>query len=308
MEPLVVAEHLYKTYRDGTRAVVDVSFEAGRGVTVLMGPNGSGKTTTLSMIAGALKPSRGRVLVCSYDLWGDGWYRARECIGYAPQRMPFVERLTVLENLVWIGLMRGLSLGEARRRARRLLEEVGLPDAGGKLVGRLSGGMRRRVTIAASLVGDPRVVVLDEPTSGLDPGARESLWRIIRGFSGERAVLVSTHIPVEAEEYADKVLVFHRGRLVAEGPPGDLIARYAPESLVEVEGVIPPVTGSVGWRVVEASSDRLVIASRSPDSDLPRLIEWIVSRGGRVGVARVRRPGLREVYFALTGEALEEGG
>ena len=306
MEPAsLIAENLSKTYSDGTTAVQGVSFKAGNGITVLMGPNGSGKTTTLSMISGSLKPTRGKVTVCGYDLWGSGWYKARECIGYAPQNMPFIEHLTAMENLVWLGLMRGLSLGEARKRASSLLELVGLEDSSNKRVARLSGGMRRRLTIAASLIGSPRIVVLDEPTSGLDPGAREALWKIIAVISRDKTVLVSTHIPEEAEEHADKVLIFHKGRIVADGTPRTLIEKYAPLSVIELQGIFPETKPDMGMYKVW-SKNKIVVESTDPDSDLPRILEEIISIGGKVSLAKIRKPGLREVYFTLTGESLEE--
>ena len=301
----LVAENLSKTYRDGTTAVQGVSFKAGKGITVLMGPNGSGKTTTLSMVSGSLKPTRGKVTVCGYDLWGSGWYKARECIGYAPQNMPFIEHLTAMENLVWLGLMRGLSLSEAKARAKSLLDLVGLGESADKRVTRLSGGMRRRLTIAASLIGSPEIVVLDEPTSGLDPGAREALWKIITGISRHKTVIASTHIPEEAEEHADKVIIFHKGRVVADDTPRSLIERYAPLSVIELQGVFPekkPDTGNYKvW-----SRNKVIAESPDPDSELPRILEEIISLGGKVSLARIRKPGLREVYFALTGESLEE--
>jgi ABC-type multidrug transport system ATPase subunit len=273
-----------------------------------MGPNGSGKTTTLSMVAGALRPTSGRVLVCGYDVWGSGWYEARSRIGYAPQNMPFVERLTVLENMVWHGMLRGLSIGEARRRGLRLLEEVGLSEARGKMVRQLSGGMRRRLAVAAALIGDPEVLVLDEPGSGLDPAARDAVWSMISRLASSRAVLVSTHSALEAEHYADKVLVMHSGRIVAQGAPGELVRRYAPPPRVVLEGSIPRAAVEAASRlgeVVEASPARLMVAVRDPEEALPALVEAAASAGGRVRRAFAEKPGLRDVYLALTGEPME---
>jgi ABC-2 type transport system ATP-binding protein len=305
-EPKLVAKELVKIYRDGTVAVSGISFEADKGINILMGPNGSGKTTTLSMIAGALKPTKGLIHVCGYNLWGSGWFKGRECIGFAPQKMPFMDRLTAVENLVWIGLMKGLSLGEANRSALQLLEEVGLTDAKNKLVTKLSGGMKRKLTIAASLLGDPEIVILDEPTSGLDPSARETLWKIMENISGNKALIISTHIPEEAEEHADKVLVFHKGKLVASGAPYDLIKTHAPESLIEVQGIFPDKLPLKGYNIRLSSESKIIIATTDPDQDLPKLITELTRIGSKISTAKVRKPGLREVYLVLTGEALEE--
>ncbi|MEB2837105.1 MAG: ABC transporter ATP-binding protein [Desulfurococcales archaeon] len=309
MEALVEALGLRKVYPDGTVAVDGVSFKAGPGVTVLMGPNGSGKTTTLSMVAGALRPTSGRVVVCGYDMWGGEWSRPRECVGFAPQDMPFREKLTVMENLVWYGLIRGLSLGEARRRARRLLEEVGLEGAGKKKVAELSGGMRRRLSLAAALMGDPRVLVLDEPTSGLDPAGRMRLWGLIKRLAGERVVIASTHIPEEAEEHADTVLIFHRGRIAASGRPAELIKEYARHSRIVVEGRGLSKAGPPGYaELVEASDTRASFLAEEPEEVLPKLLADLLAAGASVERVEVRRPGLAEVYFAVTGEAELLGG
>ncbi len=308
-DPLVDAVDLWKVYPGGVEAVRGVSFRAGRGVHVLMGPNGSGKTTTLSMVAGALRPTRGTVRVCGLDVWGRDWSRPRECLGFAPQKTPFRERLTGLENLVWYGLLRGLSIGESRRRARELAGELGLSGALGRRVSSYSGGMRKRLAVAAALMGDPEVLVLDEPTSGLDPAARLQFWRLLRRLARDRCVLVSTHIPSEAEEHADTVLVFHRGRVVAAGPPRRLIEEHAPLPVIVVEGRLPPEPLRVpGAKIAQWGPGAARVQARDPESLLPRLVEALAGLGARVERVEVRRPGLGEVYLALTGEAIGGGG
>ena len=302
---LVEADGLVKVYPGGVEAVRGVSFEAGKGITVLMGPNGSGKTTTLSMVAGALKPTRGRVRVCGLDMWGGDWSRPRMCVGFAPQDMPLLAKLTGMENLVWYGLIRGLSLGEARRRARRLLEEVGLSDAASRRIATYSGGMKRRLMIAAALMGDPSVLVLDEPTSGLDPGARLQLWRLLEGLARDRAVIASTHIPEEAEKHADMVLVFHRGRIVARGPPERLIEEYAPQSTIIVEGALPGEPPRIdGVEASTWSKERARLVAQDPDTVLPGLVEALLRAGARISRIEVSKPGLAEVYLSVTGEVL----
>ncbi len=305
MPVIVEAVNLVKIYRNGVKAVDGVSFEAGPGITMLMGPNGSGKTTTLSMVAGALKPTSGSVYIGGLDVWGREWRRARSLVGFAPQNMPFKERLNALENLVWHGLIKGMSIRESKRRGRELLEVFGMEDHAGFMVGKLSGGLRRRLSIAAALLGDPEVLVLDEPTSGLDPAARRSLWRRLRSLAGEKCVVASTHIASDAEENAGKVLVFHKGRIVAEGSPEELVERYSPGSVTVVEGRITGVPEVDGTSVVESSGERVVYMVRDPDTVLPRIIEAMVRAGSRVERVEVRKPGLGEVYLRLTGVRLE---
>ncbi|MCE4624248.1 MAG: ABC transporter ATP-binding protein [Desulfurococcales archaeon] len=301
----VVVEDLVKVYRDGVEAVKGVSFSASRGITMLMGPNGSGKTTTLSMIAGSLKPTRGKVYVMGFDVWGDGWVEARKRIGFAPQDMPFRAKLTVLENLVWYGLIRGMGLGVARRRASELLREVGLYEHRRKRVEELSGGMRRRLTIAAALIGDPEVLILDEPTSGLDPGARRGFWELVERLARDKVVIASTHIAEEAEKHADKVIIFHRGRIVAEGRPDELIERHAPLARIVVKGDLRAPVEVEGATLLSSSPEEQAYTTRSPETVLPRLIEKLIEGGSRIESVEVRKPGLEEVYLRLTGERLE---
>jgi len=302
-ENIVEVLELRKVYPDGTIAVNGVSFRAGRGITILMGPNGSGKTTTLSTIAGALKPTSGKVLVCGYNMWGANRSRPRKCVGFAPQDMPFREKLTVLENLVWYGLIRGLNLRESKMRARKLLEEVGLSGNEKKKVAELSGGMRRRLSLAAALIGDPQVLILDEPTSGLDPTGRRRLWDLIKNFAKEKTVIVSTHIPSEAEEYADNVLIFYKGKVVASGKPHELIKTYARHSRIIVEGEgLSEVTSLSYIKLSESSESRAFFLTEEPEKVLPKLLADLLKMGVVVERVEIKKPGLAEVYFAVTGE------
>ncbi len=307
--PLVEARGLRKVYPGGVVAVDGVDLEAWEGVTVLMGPNGSGKTTTLSMIAGSLKPTKGYVKVCGYDVWSGDWSKPRECMGFAPQNMPFREKLSVLENLVWYGLIRGLSIGEARREAKKLLEAVGLPDKGKAKVAELSGGMRRRLTIAAALMGDPRVLILDEPTSGLDPRGRSEFWRLVRDLSRDRAVIASTHIPEEAEEVGDRVYIFYKGRIAAWGSPEELIKRYAPKARIVIQGRglsnPPNVRGAT---LVRSGDDTAIYSTMDPGEVLPRIVEALVKVGAFIERVEVRKPGLAEVYMTVTGSGAPSEG
>ena len=306
MPPRIIAENLVKIYRGGLKAVDNVSFEAGDEVLVIMGPNGSGKTTTLSMIAGALKPTSGRVLVDGLDLWGRDWAEARGKIGFAPQNMPFRDRLTLVENLTWYGMIRGLSFRESKRRAKNLLETMGLGGHADKPVRALSGGQRRRLTIAAALMGDPEILILDEPTSGLDPSARKTIWDMLHEQARGKTVIVSTHIAEDAEENADRVIIFHRGRIVAEGEPEALIKRYAPNATIVVEGRLNGKPEIDGATLIRFSESQARYMAGDPDTVLPRLIEAFIKMGSKIESVQVRKPGLYEVFLNLTGVRLDE--
>ncbi len=301
------ASSLYKEYPGGIVAVKGISLKAGLGRTSLMGPNGSGKTTTLSMLAGALKPSRGIVRVCGYDLWGREWIEARKRLGYAPQKMPFREKLSGMENLVWYGLLRGLGLGESRRRARSLSEDLGLTGYINRSVASYSGGMRRRLSLAAALMGEPDVLILDEPTSGLDPRAREELWHLIEVSLKGLTILFSTHISVEAELHSDYVYIFNEGTIVAEGRPGDLIEKHAPKPriIVYVRGDAEPLVVD-GVRPEVVTRGVYMYPVDDPREDIRRIVDAYSLHGVVVERIETRRPGLEEVFFTVTGRRLEE--
>ncbi len=228
----ITAENVTKRF--GSLVAVDsVSITADKEIIAIMGPNGSGKTTLLSILGGALKPLSGKVYVKGIDLWGsrDEMVRARRYIGYAPQNILFRSRLSGLENLVWIGMMRGLGYRDARRRARELIERLELEDHMDRPVEKYSGGMIRRLSIASALIHDPEVLVLDEPSSGLDPRALESLWSLLLRVASGKTLIYSTHNPYEAEKFSSRVLMMHRGRIVASGLLRSLSEYIAPAPL-----------------------------------------------------------------------------
>ncbi|MEB3773875.1 MAG: ABC transporter ATP-binding protein [Desulfurococcales archaeon] len=303
----VEARGLYKVYPGGVEAVKGVDITARSGRTSLMGPNGSGKTTTLSMIAGALKPTRGSVTVCGYDVWGAEWLDARRKIGYAPQDMPFRVRLSGMDNLVWYGLLKGLSLGEARRRARELAEVLDMGDYLGRSVASYSGGMRRRLSIAAAMMGYPEVLILDEPASGLDPRAREELWRLIEVTLKDVLVIYSTHIPEEAARHSNMVYIFNEGVVAASGSPEELISRYSPKPKIIVytrEDVEPIRVDGLEPQVI--SRGIYMYTVDDPSQGVRMIVDAYSIRGAPIERVETRKPGLEEVFFTVTGRRLEE--
>jgi ABC-2 type transport system ATP-binding protein len=298
----VAVEGLEKVYPGGVWALRGVSFRVSRGERfAVMGPNGSGKTTLLQAVAGVTRPTRGRVYVCGYEVWGEGWVRARSLVGFAPQEPPLPRRLTVIEALEVLGGLLGLGLRSVRREAERILEELGLPREALRVrVGRLSGGQVRRVSIALALLGEPEVVVLDEPGSGLDPSAKRRLWRDAGGLLRGRTVLFSTHDPVEAEEAPDRVAILHRGVLAALGRPQELIERHAPGLRVRVWAPRHPSTLKPR-RLGRGFAEYAVESER----DVAAVVGAYAEEGVAVERVEVARPGLREVFFEVTGEPLD---
>lgn len=305
MVDVVFVDGLSKVF-GSLRAVDSVSFTVGREFFSIMGPNGSGKTTLVSMISGVLRPSSGVVRIMGFDMWGSGgeMVKARSLIGYAPQKPPLRFDVSAYDNLVWHCLIRGLSLVEARSRSRELLELVGLGEHAGKSVWKLSGGMVRRLVIASALVGEPEVLVLDEPGSGLDPGALDSLWSVILKLSKGRTVLFTSHNPLEAERFSDRVTIMFKGRVAVTGRPLELIERYTPnpivyvtlasESIVEVEGC--SLLGRMGR----------IAAYEAVDQSL--CVQNLLNLRGLVEKIEVRKPGLGEVFKKVTGAFMEVEG
>jgi oleandomycin transport system ATP-binding protein len=272
----------------------------------VLGPNGAGKTTAVRILATLIEPDGGRALVGGYDVVAQA-QQVRRLIALTGQYAAVDESLTGEENLLLIGRLLGLSRADARRRAAELLEQFDLADAGGRATKTYSGGMRRRLDLAASLVGRPRMLYLDEPTTGLDPRARGDLWEVIRDLTGDGVtVLLTTQYMEEADQLADDVVVIDRGRVVAVGTPDQLkaqvgrqVLRVSPVSAADV-----PVVARV---VTELSGDTPEVSTEAVSAQVsdPRLPPAVLQRltDAQVAVAELslRKPSLDEVFFTLTG-------
>ncbi len=303
----VEVRDLVKRFR-GVTALDGVSLEVGEGeVFSLLGPNGSGKTTLLNVVAGVVRPDAGRVLVKGLEPSDP---RARTLVGYMPQELGLYGELNAYENLAFLARLYGVR--DAGRRIRELLEFVGLAEAGRRLVKTYSGGMKRRLAIAASLLHDPEVVLLDEPTTGLDPGMRREVWDLVKGLREEgKTVVLATHYMEEAEALSDRCAIMFRGRVLDVGSPDELKRRYGGESVVEIR-VREPVRGlegvlekAGGNRVVGGGDSYKVFVAGDPQSLLPRLVEACIGSGARVLSVEVHEPNLEDVFIKLTGRGLE---
>jgi oleandomycin transport system ATP-binding protein len=308
----IQAEGLVKRYGKTTAlAGVDLVARAGSVLGVL-GPNGAGKTTAVRILATLIRPDEGNASVGGFDVVRDA-HRVRQLVGLTGQYASVDEELTGYENLVLIGRLLELPRPDARARARELLDDFELSDAAGRPAKTYSGGMRRRLDLAASLVGRPSILYLDEPTTGLDPHARGQVWDIIRGLTaGGVTVLLTTQYLDEADQLAGDIAVFDHGRVVATGTPAELKARAGAQAL-EVRPVDPAdlpaasellrqLTGVTPTKGADAGL--LTVAVNDPGV-LSEAVRRLEAERIEVRELALRLPSLDEVFLALTGHRAE---
>jgi len=288
-------------------AGVDLTAREGR-VLAVLGPNGAGKTTAVRILATLLRPDGGRASVCGYDVQRDA-YQVRQLIGLTGQYASVDEGLSGTNNLIMIGRLLGLPRAQARARAAELLARFELAEAAGRTVKTYSGGMRRRLDLAASLIGRPRVLFLDEPTTGLDPNSRSDVWAMIRGLVAEGVtVLLTTQYLDEADHLAHDIVVIDRGKVIATGTPDELktraggqvllVAPSDPARLPEIAALLEALAGA------EVSTDAEAGTVSAPVTDkalFPRVARELDDRGIELAEFTLRKPSLDEVFFAITG-------
>jgi ABC-2 type transport system ATP-binding protein len=312
-ELAIRAEGLVRRFGDNV-AVDGVDLKVAPGeIYGLLGPNGAGKTTTIRMFATLLRPDSGSARVFGHDVVAEA-DAVRGLVSLTGQFASVDEDLTGLENLVLIARLLGHSRKEARARASELLDAFGLSEAAGRQVKKYSGGMRRRLDIAASIVVTPDLIFLDEPTAGLDPRSRNQVWDIVRTLAaGGTTVLLTTQYLDEADQLADRIAVIDHGRVIAEGTPGELKASVGsgalhvrlrvPEQRPEAELVLSQALGVS----VHLESDPAALSARVSD---PERVAHALAELSRAGVAvtdfALGQPSLDAVFLALTGHPAED--
>jgi daunorubicin/doxorubicin transport system ATP-binding protein len=311
--PLAIeATGLVKSF-GSTRAVDGVDLAVPRGsVYGVLGPNGAGKTTTIRMLATLLRPDAGSARVLGHDITAEA-DAVRGLVSLTGQMASVDEDLTGRENLILLGRLLGLRRGAARVRAAELLDAFGLADAATRLVKHYSGGMRRRLDIAASIVVTPELMFLDEPTTGLDPRSRNQVWDIIRCLVAEGAtILLCTQYLDEADQLAEGIAVIDHGRVIAEGTPSQLKASVGsgalhvrlldPEQRADAEGVLSRELGTV-----HLEPDPAALSAPCADADrAAQALAELTAAGVRIANFSVGQPTLDEVFLALTGRPAEE--
>jgi len=306
-EPVITARQLSKQYGDFT-AVDGIDFDVAPGESFgLLGPNGAGKSTTMRMV-GAVSTRTGgelRILGLDPDQHGPD---IRSQLGVVPQQDNLDQELRVRDNLLVYGRYFGLPRGVIAERADALLEFAQLADRAKAKVDDLSGGMKRRLTIARALINEPRILLLDEPTTGLDPQARHILWdRLFRLKEQGTTLVLTTHYMDEAEQLCDRLVVVDKGRIMAEGSPAALIREYSSREVLEVRfgsdknAEAAERLQGIGDRL-EVLPDRILVYSENGEAELERITQL----GLEPITSLVRRSSLEDVFLRLTGRSLIE--
>lgn len=305
--PVIRAASLTKRY--GSTAAVDgISFEVPPGEAFgLLGPNGAGKSTTMRMLGAVSMRSGGELEILGLDPDRHG-PEIRAQLGVVPQQDNLDTDLNARENLIVYGRYFGLPLAVVQRRADELLAFAQLADKAKSAVEELSGGMKRRLTIARALINDPRILLLDEPTTGLDPQARHILWdRLFRLKEQGTTLVLTTHYMDEAEQLCDRLVVVDHGRIMAEGTPAALIRDHSTREVLEVRfgsernSIIAESLADLGERI-EALPDRILIYAENAE----HVLAEVIRRGHEPVTSLVRRSSLEDVFLRLTGRSLIE--
>ena len=305
---IVEVEGVHKSFKD-VEALRGLDLEVAEGeILGVLGPNGAGKTTTINILTTLMRPDAGSVRIAGIDVLADP-AAVRPLIGLTGQFAALDGNLTARENLVLFGRLFKLGARDAARRAEELLDEFSPTDAADRRTVTFSGGMRRRLDLAASMIGRPRVLFLDEPTTGLDPRSRNMLWDVVRDLRAEGVtVFLTTQYLAEADELADRIVVIDKGTVIAEGTPArlkELVGGAVCEIVVGED--IRHQVGSVlaaRWEITHGESQIVVPADGAATLfDVVRLLDAERLMPESIGL---RHPTLDDVFLALTGSATEE--
>jgi ABC-2 type transport system ATP-binding protein len=311
-ENAIEVRDLTKAFGDVV-AVAGVSFEVRRGeVFSLLGPNGAGKSTAISIISGLLKPDSGDAFVMGHSVLRDSM-AARRNLGVVPQEIALYNDMSARENLVFWGRMYGLSGSELGKRVDEMLAAVGLVERQKGRVGTFSGGMKRRVNIAAALLHSPPVVIMDEPTVGIDPQSRRHILDHVKELNRKGvSVLYTTHYMEEAEELSHRIAIMDKGKVIAGGTRDELVRMVGEQARIDLAVTGEPGKAAEAWRTVAGVSQatvaegRVEVLAADPDAVVPRLFESAAQAGFHISSVDIKEPNLETVFLSLTGRALRD--
>ncbi|OYT56850.1 MAG: daunorubicin ABC transporter ATP-binding protein [Desulfurococcales archaeon ex4484_217_2] len=300
-----------KHFKDVT-ALDNVTFNVRKGeIFSLLGPNGAGKTTLLKIICGILPPDSGEVKILGINV-SEKPFEAKRKIGYVPQESIVYDKLNGWENIVFYASLYGLSSSQIRSRAEELIRRLGLENHVKKLVKTYSGGLRKRLSLAVSLIHDPEILILDEPTVGLDPSARREFWKIIEGLREDGVtVLMATHYMEEADVLSDRVAIINEGKIIAIGSPDELKKAFGELTVIEISVANPkPGIEEFLEEFTEGSilvkNNKVRIHVRGYESSLPKIVESLLKNGVKIVQVSIAEPTLEDVFLKLTGRGLGE--
>ena len=315
MNEAIVVENLKKVYSNGVEAVRGVSFSVHYGeIFGFLGPNGAGKSTTIKTVIGLLKPTEGKIFLDGIDALKDS-YRARLVKGYASQETAVDDRLTAYENIYLQGKYFHMESSEIEKNAEQLLKMFGLWERRNALVETFSGGMMKRLDIAAALIHQPKILFLDEPTLGLDIQTRSAIWDYIRKFKENgMTIFLTTHYLEEADALCDRVAIIDRGKIMALDRPGALKSQIGGDLITmtfkedDVSKYLEKVKEIPEIKEVARMKNGVysIVVEKNGDEMIPRLFKMADEFGVHITSVRLKRPTLDDVYMKYTGRTIRE--
>jgi len=310
--PIVRADGLRHSYGD-TTALNGISLEIRAGEFFgLLGPNGAGKTTTISILSALLRPDAGAIHIGGYDLLTQP-ARVKQLTGVVPQEIALYEELTAFQNLLFWGRLYGVDGSESRRRATQLLGMVGLENRMHETVAHYSGGMKRRVNLAAALMHSPSLLLMDEPTVGIDPQSRNHIFDLLGQLHSEGiSIIYTTHYMEEVERLCSRAAIIDNGKIIADGSMEELKSLSARHAGVDIE-LLPeerqdaPTLRLPEGMPVEHHGQHLHFRTPTPQKDLPAILQSVMQAGLKVHKVEIQAPNLESVFLDLTGRKLRDG-
>ncbi len=303
---------LWKRFKK-REAVRGISFQVERGeIFGFLGPNGAGKSTTISVLAGLLKPTAGDMSVAGYSIAGNPM-EVKRCIGLVPQDIALYPKLSARDNLRFWGSMYGISRLELQRRVKEVLELVGLSERGAEPINNYSGGMKRRINIAAGLLHQPELLILDEPTVGVDPQTRSRIFEIIRHLNQDgTTVIYTSHYMEEVELLCDKVTIIDEGQIVASGTKEELLRQVGGKQ--EITLTVPFINESLYQQLksiphvqqVKAMEEQVDILTDQADTILTSVLGNFINAGVPVSKIEIKKPNLETLFMKMTGRTLRD--
>ena len=307
---IVEVKNLVKHYPPDVKAVDDISFSIGKGqIFSMLGPNGAGKTTTVEILEGLRNPTSGSARVLGADIFKD-YSKIRGRVGTLPQNFEPFDLLKPTEAVHYWAAMYDLKI--TKTEVNRLIESVNLTERKNLMSKKLSGGEKRKLGIALSLVNNPELLFLDEPTTGLDPRARRDLWNLITEIKDKgTTIFLTTHYLDEAEKLANDVAVMHRGKIIAQGRPDELVDRYGSSTIIVLEGAGRAGFEKLGRMNIKASIDEMdgrnVLVPVKKHSDMKSMMATLANSDIAMEDIYTRRETLEDVFLNLIGKKMEDG-